>query len=80
VSNIQATVAGGNIAFTWDDPGIGPNGSYQVAVNDDSPSVQTDPTFIYGADPGEHVCLVVTVNQDGRSGLPSAPKCVDMTG
>ncbi len=34
----------------------------------------------YDADPGETVCVTVTVNRDGKTGTPSAEKCVDVAG
>ena len=77
VSDIQASISGDDIEFSWQDPGIGANDSYQVEVNGGSLSVQTAPSFPYSASPGERVCIIVTVNQDGQLGSPSAPKCVD---
>ena len=79
MSDIQATIDEDNVAFSWDDPGIGPNDSYEVTINDGLPSVETDPSFTYVAEPGEHVCIVVRVNQAGDTGAPSSPKCVDVT-
>jgi len=78
VSDIQAEVEGDDIQFSWQDPGIGSDDSYQVQINGGSLSVQTAPSFPYSAEPGERVCLIVTVNQDGQLGAPSAPKCVDV--
>ena len=78
VSDIQAEVDGDVVQFSWQDPGIGADDSYQVEINGGSLSVQTAPSFPYSASPGERVCLTVTVNQDGQLGSPSAPKCVDV--
>lgn len=78
VSDIQATVDGEDIEFSWQDPGIGADDSYQVEINGGSLSVQTAPSFPYSASPGERVCLSVTVNQGGQLGSASTPKCVDV--
>ena len=80
VSDIDAEVNGSNLTFTWQDPGIGAQASYQVDVNGGSVSVQTSETFQLHADPGEHVCLTVTVSDGGRLGSQSSPKCVDVAG
>jgi hypothetical protein len=80
VSDIAAQVDGKDLTFTWQDPGIGPDDSYQVEINGGSLSVQTSETFQYPANPGDHICLIVTVNEGGQLGAPSSPKCVDVTG
>lgn len=78
VSDIQATVSGDNVEFSWPDPGITPEDSYQVEINGGALSIQKTSRFPYAAEPGERVCLSVTVNQGGKLGAPSAPKCVDV--
>jgi eukaryotic-like serine/threonine-protein kinase len=80
VSNITAKVAGESVTFNWQDPGLGANDTYQVAINGGSLSVQTTPSFTYPASSGDHVCLTVTVNQEGKLGPQSSPKCVDVPG
>jgi hypothetical protein len=78
VQDIQASVSGENVEFSWPDPGIGADDSYQVEINGGSLSVQKTASFPYSAQPGERVCLIVTVNQGGKLGAPSAQKCVDV--
>jgi eukaryotic-like serine/threonine-protein kinase len=80
VSDITANVAQESVTFSWHDPGLGPNDTYQVDINGGSLSVQTTPSFTYPAESGDHICLTVTVNQEGKLGTPSTPKCVDVAG
>ena len=80
VSDIEAQVDGDDIAFAWQDPGIASDANYQVEINGGSVSVQTSESFLYQADPGDHVCIIVTVNEGGQLGSPSSPKCVDIAG
>lgn len=80
VRDIQATVSGNDVAFSWSDPGISETANYQVQINGGSVSVQTSESFQYQADIGEKVCIVVTVNEGGQLGVPSSAKCVDVTG
>lgn len=80
VSDIDAEVDGQDVTFTWQDPGIGAEASYQVEIDGGSLSVQTLETFQLRADPGDHICLIVTVNEGGQLGEPSSPKCVDVPG
>ena len=78
VSDIQASVDGNDVAFSWSDPGISDTANYQVEINGGSVSVQTSESFQYQADAGERVCIIVTVNEGGQLGTPSSPKCVDL--
>ena len=78
VSDIDAVVDGDQLTFTWQDPGIGVDDSYQIEIDGRSQSVQTLETFQLEATPGDHVCLVVIVNEGGQLGSPSSPKCVDI--
>lgn len=80
VSDIEATVEGSDVAFSWADPGISETANYQVQINDVTVSVQTSESFQYQANAGERVCIKVTVNDGGQLGTPSSPKCVDVTG
>ena len=79
VSDIGAQTSGGGVTFSWQDPGLDDTDSYQVEINGGSVSVQTSETFQYQAEPGESVCIIVTVNQGAQLGTPSSPKCVDVT-
>lgn len=80
VSDIVATTDAGSVEFSWGDPGLADGASYQVSVDGGAVSVQRSTTFVYQGSAGERVCLIVSVNQDGRLGDPSAPKCVDIPG
>ncbi|AYF98831.1 serine/threonine-protein kinase [Protaetiibacter intestinalis] len=82
VSDIEAELdSGGRVEFSWPDPGIDDGDLYQVTVTDEgvpsAPTVQEAPRFVVDADPGDTVCVTVTVNRNGTSGAPSAEKCVD---
>jgi len=80
VSNIDASVAGTSVKFTWQNPGLGTQDQYQLTTSDGASSVQTANSFVVDASKGEHVCLTVTVNRNGRLGSASSPKCVDVSG
>jgi serine/threonine protein kinase len=78
VSDIRAKIVANTVEFSWADPGIGATDSYRIQTNDGrSPVQQRDSTFVVDAQPGEHVCVTVTVNRDGKSGETSAEKCAD---
>jgi tRNA A-37 threonylcarbamoyl transferase component Bud32 len=78
VANISANVIGDNITFEWNNPGVGTDDAYQVSINGGGQSVQSQPTFVVDATPGDHVCITVRVTRDGRLGDESNPKCVDI--
>ena len=80
VADISAEVSGTDVIFRWTDPGIGQGNAYQVAINGTTQGVQTSQNFQYQGDQGERVCLTVTVNDQGRLGAESSPKCVDVAG
>jgi len=83
VSDVQSELAsGGRVTFSWADPGIADGDRYQITVTDEgivsTPSLQEAAVFVVDADPGDTVCVVVTVNRNGTPGTPSAEKCVDV--
>jgi serine/threonine protein kinase len=80
VSNITATVQGTSVKFTWQNPGLGAQDQYQISTTDSGSSVQQANSFAVDATKGEHVCITVTVNREGKLGSPSSPKCVDVGG
>jgi serine/threonine protein kinase len=80
VSNIVSSVNGSSVKFTWQNPGLGPEDQYQISTSDSDSSVQQANSFVVDATKGEHVCITVTVNREGKLGSPSAPKCVDVGG
>ena len=77
VSDIRATVSADVVEFSWADPGLEPGDSYQIRTADGQPSIQQfEPNFVVAAEPGENVCIAVSVTRDGKSGASSAQKCV----
>ena len=40
--------------------------------------MQREPRFDTNVDDGDRVCATVTVTRDGKSGVPSAERCVDV--
>ncbi len=79
VTNISATVSGTTVEFTWKDPGIGATDTFQIVTNDGSAAVQQrNPAFTVDGVAGQHVCVTVTVNHEGKPGNPSAEKCADI--
>ena len=45
-----------------------------------STSVADGRLFVVDGTKGEHVCITVTVNREGKLGSASSPKCVDVGG
>ncbi|HMH58898.1 MAG TPA: serine/threonine protein kinase, partial [Galbitalea sp.] len=80
VSNIAASTSGNSIKFTWQNPGLGPQDQYQISTSDSDSSVQQANSFVVDGTKGEHVCITVTVNRQGKLGSASSPKCVDVGG
>jgi serine/threonine protein kinase len=80
VSNIAATVKGTSVKFAWQNPGLASQDQYSILTSDGDSSVQQAGSFVVDATKGEHVCITVTVNRDGKLGNPSAPKCADVAG
>jgi eukaryotic-like serine/threonine-protein kinase len=80
VSNITASVHGTSVKFAWQNPGLGTQDQYQILTSDSGSSVQQANSFVVDATSGEHVCITVTVNREGKLGSPSSPKCVDVGG
>ena len=79
VSDVSAAVSDAGVRFTWNDPGLASGDSYQIATSDGgSSSIQRSPEFFVDAEPGERVCITVTVNRDGRTGAASPEKCADV--
>ena len=80
VANIQANVADGTVTFSWQDPGINDTDSFRIMTDDGQSSIQRSPEFTYDAEPGQRVCITVTVNRKGKDGLASGEKCADTPG
>jgi serine/threonine protein kinase len=79
VSSITAKVSGTSVDFTWDDPGISDTDQYQVTTTDDGSSLQTDNRFAVNGRAGEHVCITVAVNREGKLG-DATNHCADVPG
>ena len=80
VTDISATTSSGAVTFTWSDPGLGPNDSYQITSSDGGSSLQTAAAYSVDAKAGDRVCITVTVNREGKTGESSGQKCVDFGG
>lgn len=79
VRDLSGQVSGSTIVFSWSDPGIQTDDTYQVAIDGQPPSSQHATEFRVDAKAGVTVCVTVTVNRDGRTGSPSGEKCVQQT-
>lgn len=80
VSDISASVNGDIVQFSWEDPGLGRNDAYHIATSEGDSSIQRASDFVINGQPGDRVCITVSVNRDGKTGNPSGEKCVDVTG
>ncbi|MBX3091727.1 MAG: protein kinase [Cryobacterium sp.] len=80
VTDIQAQQSIDSIEFSWSNPGLLPGDSYQISANQGTSSIQQSSTFSVDAQPGERVCITVTVNREGKTGEPSSEKCVEFSG
>jgi serine/threonine protein kinase len=79
VTGISASRSGSTVKFSWQDPGLTASDRYQIQVIGGTSSIQLSPRFVVDATAGETVCITVAVNRDGKTGDPSAEKCVDVT-
>lgn len=78
VSDVQATTNADTVAFSWRDPGLVAGDSYQIITNTGESSIQRSPQFTVDAEPGDRVCITVTVNREGKTGASSSEKCADV--
>jgi serine/threonine protein kinase len=79
VSDISASLSGNTVRFTWQNPGLTASDRYQIQVIGGTSSIQLSPRFVVDGSAGQTVCITVAVNRDGKTGDPSAEKCVDVT-
>jgi hypothetical protein len=79
VADIAGRQSGDTVVFSWRDPGLQDGDSYQIEA-DGTTSTQQSPRFVVNGAPGKTVCITVTVLRDGKTGDPSAQKCVDVGG
>lgn len=80
VADIQSEVAEDAVEFSWTDPGLAENDSYQIVTSDGDSSIQRSPQFVVDAEPGARICITVTVNREGKTGVESGEKCADVPG
>ncbi len=79
VTDITATAGTGSVRFRWADPGLKVDDAYQVTTGDGRSALQTAADyFAQNAKAGDRVCITVAVNRQGKTGPPSAEKCVDV--
>ncbi len=78
VTDVQGTLDGTTVVFSWDDPGLEGGDAYIVTVDGVASPMQRDQQFAASAEAGDRVCATVTVTRDGKSGSPSAERCVDV--
>lgn len=81
VTDIAAVQSANSIEFSWEDPGLLTGDTYQISTSTGaSDSFQQSASFSVDAHDGDRVCIVVTVNREGKAGEPSSEKCVEFTG
>jgi len=80
VVNISAEQSATSVEFRWPDPGITTDDSYQVIVDGDGVSIQSQSSFVVDARHGDVVCVSVRVVRAGQLGEPSNPQCVEFAG
>jgi eukaryotic-like serine/threonine-protein kinase len=78
VTDVQGSVDGTSVVFSWNDPGLEGGDAYIVTVDGVASPMQRDEQFAASAQSGDRVCATVTVTRDGKSGSPSAERCVDV--
>lgn len=78
VSNVDAVLDGTTVLFSWADPGLDPNDTYQVSVANGAATFQRTTEFAVAASAGERVCVTVRVARDGRLGAASDEKCAEV--
>lgn len=80
VTNIDASSVKDTIRFSWADPGLGADDSYQVTTSDGQSALQGAAEFFaHGSTDASGkgpVCITVAVNRQGLTGPLSAQKCV----
>ncbi|MDQ2661677.1 MAG: serine/threonine protein kinase [Actinomycetota bacterium] len=78
VSDVHAAVEGTAVTFTWADPGLQDGDAYVVTVDGEPRPMQHDAFLDVSAEDGDRVCATVTVTRDGKSGVASAARCIDV--
>jgi archaellum component FlaF (FlaF/FlaG flagellin family) len=78
VSNVDAVLDGTTVVFSWNDPGLQAEDSYEVTVAGGAQTFQRTTEFAVAASAGERVCITVRVARDGRLGSASDEKCAEV--
>lgn len=80
VANVEAQLDGSTVVFSWNDPGLAVNDTYQVQLSDGAEAFQRSGEFAVAASPGERICITVRVVREGRLGAASDEKCAEAAG
>ncbi|WP_246150143.1 serine/threonine-protein kinase [Agromyces intestinalis] len=78
VAELRADVEGTIVTFAWDDPGIDDREAFLVRVEGQDTPARRETVFAVPARAGDRLCATVRVTRDGRSGAPSAERCIDV--
>jgi hypothetical protein len=78
VTDVRAEIAGENVVFTWDDPGLRQGDAYVVSIEGSERPPQRQAMAPVIAESDGPVCVTVAVARDGRTGAPSAERCVEV--
>ena len=79
VTDVQGVGAGETVTFSWDDPGLQSSDAYVVTVDGETLPLQREARVTVPAEDGDRVCASVRVARDGKSGAPSAERCVEVS-
>ncbi|MFE6963665.1 serine/threonine-protein kinase [Agromyces sp. NPDC057679] len=80
VTDVRGSAVGAQVTFEWADPGLQPGDAYIVRVDGDASPMQRETSYSIDAGERDRVCASVTVTRDGKSGAPSAERCVEVEG
>jgi serine/threonine protein kinase len=81
VTDIAAKSGASSIKFSWSNPGLKAGDLYQLTTGDSPSALQISSDYsAQGAKAGDRICITVAVNRQGKTGPPSAEKCVDFGG
>ncbi len=80
VSNVEAVLDGTTVVFSWNDPGLQPDDTYQVRIAGGAETFQSATEFAVAAAAGDRVCVTVRVAREGRLGAASDEKCAEVAG
>ena len=76
----RAPAVGTVVTFRWSDPGLQSGDVYIVSIDGAPRPVQREGILVVDAVDHGRVCASVVVSRDGKSGRPSAERCVDRRG